>query len=157
MAKAQEEVSKAWNDAQMDLEKKLEKLYPGNIGNTNYAKLARFAKAVLNKEGVADPNKTGAVDETGAPLTRSVAELALEKLGLPIYGEAFVEPGSARKKLFGLVGDQRVPYDQLIETWAKNYLERAPSTVQPSLPPISQENVVKKTNLLKKVGIGANG
>jgi len=147
-AKAQEEAAKVWNTAQMDLEKKLEKLYPGNIGNTNYAKLARFAKAVLNGERISDPKASGAVDETGAPLTKSVAESALEELGFPFAGEAFVEPGKARKSLFGLVGDQRVPYNQLLETWAKNYLQRAPTTVVPQVKAIPAEKAQKADEFL---------
>jgi hypothetical protein len=156
-SKAQEEASKVWNAAQMDLQKKLEKLYPGNFAGTNYAKLSRFAKAVLDDELMKDTGKDIVLDEEGQPLRVLVGQSALEKLGLPPEGDAFTEPGKARKSLFGLIGDQRVPYKELLRTWAKNYLERAPTTVQPTLPAISQENAVKKTNLLKSVGIGANG
>ena len=137
-AKAQEEVAKAWNSAQMDLEKKLEKLYPGNIGNTNYAKLARFAKAVLNKELMEDTGKDIVLDENGQPLRVLVGQAALEKLGLSPEGDAFTEPGKARKNFFG-IGSQIVPNKQLLETWARNYLNRAPVTVAPTQAPISSE------------------
>ena len=137
-AKAQEEVAKAWNSAQMDLEKKLEKLYPGNIGNTNYSKLARFAKAVLNEELMEDTGKDIVLDENGQPLRVLVGQAALEKLGLSPEGDAFTEPGKARKNFFG-IGSQIVPNKQLLETWARNYLKRAPVNVAPTQAPISSE------------------
>ena len=146
-AKAQEEVAKAWNSAQMDLEKKLEKLYPGNIGNTNYAKLARFAKAVLNEELMEDTGKDIVLDENGQPLRVLVGQVALEKLGLPPEGDAFTEPGKARKNFFG-IGSQIVPNKQLLETWARNYLNRAPVTVAPTQAPISSEMNLAIENVL---------
>ena len=137
-AKAQEEVAKAWNSAQMDLEKKLEKLYPGNIGNTNYSKLARFAKAVMNEELMEDTGKDIVLDENGQPLRVLVGQAALEKLGLSPEGDAFTEPGKARINFFG-IGSQIVPNKQLLETWARNYLKRAPVNVAPTQAPISSE------------------
>ena len=146
-----------WNKAQMDLEKALEKAFPGNYEGTNYAKLRRVAKAIVDGERIPDPNPKPAYDESGSNQTISVTEDVLSKIGKPLKGEALVEPGTGRKRLFGLVGDQRVPYDELLKVWAKNYLDRANVTAQPQLPPISQEAAQTKSNLLKSVGLNGNG
>lgn len=130
---------KAWYEAQMDLEKSLEKTFPGNYEGTNYAKLRRVAKAIVDGERIPDPNPKPAYDESGSNQTISVVEDVLSKIGKSLKGEAFVEPGTGRKRLFGLIGDQRVPYDELLKIWAKNYLERSDVMIAPGQRAISAE------------------
>lgn len=145
-AKEAEAINKAWYDAQTELQKKLAKEFPGNFPGTNYSKLRRFAEAVV--KGERQPYRLDNSDEESMI---PVGWVALNKLGLNPGKNAFAEPGNRR------VGPQEVPYDQVLQSWAKNYLGISPVTAQPSLPPISQETAKKKTNLLNSVGIGVNG
>lgn len=145
-AKEAEAINKAWYDAQTELQKKLAKEFPGNFPGTNYSKLRRFAEAVV--KGERQPYRLDNSDEESMI---PVGWVALNKLGLNPGKNAFAEPGNRR------VGPQEVPYDQVLQSWANNYLGIAPVTAQPSLPPISQETAKKKTNLLNSVGIGVNG
>ncbi len=148
-AKEDEERSKAWYDAQIGLQSKLEKELPGNIGNTNYSKLRSFAEAIVNEDFEPEGGAPSMASELGAPYSTSamvpVGMSILNKLGLK--GTAFKEPKTG----------QLVPYKNLLKTWAENYLKEAPITAQPQLAPISQETAKVKTNLLNKVGLKPNG
>ena len=149
-AKAGEQaaVNKAWNDAQLELQSKLEKVIgTGNIGNTNYSKLRAFAQAVVNEDRVPLPYEEG--DEIrAAPL---VWKKALKDMGFDItkaLPKAFTEPGNKRKT--GPFGSQDVPYEQLFKKWAENYLKTAPVTTAPQVPAISNDEAAKSANLLNK-------
>jgi len=142
-AKEDVEINKAWNDAQLDLQSKLEKqIGTGNYPGTNYSKLRRFAEAVkageLSNESAVSPELKG----TEADIPLSVSEAMLRNLRL--QGKAFHEPGNRR------TGTQAVPYNQLLEVWANNFLNQAPVTTHPQIPAIPAELNAIKNELLKK-------
>lgn len=135
-AKEGEKINRAWFDAQKDLQSKLEKeIGTGNIGNTNYSKLRSFAEAVVNGE----TTPTGELGAGGEyRMDVPVGYTVLQKLGLSPDKPAFNEPGNRR------TGTQQVTYDDLLKTWAKNYLGMAPVTVVPQVPALP----AKKANIL---------
>lgn len=157
VSKEQEQINKAWFDAQMDLEKKLQDKFKGNFEidgvPTNYSILRRFAQAVVNDEFVPE-TPTGKDERTG--FVGSTAEM------VPVWYPVLKEQGLLGKTAFRQPGDKRigtedVKYDELIKAWARNYLERSAVTPQPQLTPISQEESKIKSNLLKGVGLNGNG
>jgi len=141
-AKAGEEaaVNKAWNDAQLGLQSKLEKaIGTGNVGNTNYSKLRGFAQAVVNNElAPFTPEGAGPEFETAVP----VGHLILDQLGISPSAVALAEPGNRR------TGTQQVTYDDLLKTWAKNYLGVAPVTAAPQVPAIPAKKASVLDSLL---------
>ncbi len=157
VSKEQEQINKAWFDAQMDLEKKLQDKFRGNFEidgvPTNYSILRRFAQAVVNDEFVPE-TPTRRDERTG--FVGSTAEM------VPVWYPVLKEQGLLGKTAFRQPGDKRigtedVKYDELIKAWARNYLERSAVTPQPQLTPISQEESKIKSNLLKGVGLNGNG
>jgi len=141
-AKEGEKINRAWFDAQKDLQSKLEKeIGTGNIGNTNYSKLRSFAEAVLADE----TTPTGELGTGGEyRMDVPVGFEVLKKIGLKPSQAAFSEPGNRR------TGTQNVTYEDLLKTWAKNYLGTAPVTATPQIPAIPNEEAAKSANLLNK-------
>jgi len=135
-------INQAWNDAQLELQSKLEKVIgTGNIGNTNYSKLRAFAQAVVNEETV----PTGELGTGGDyRMDVPVGYEALQKAGINPNENTFSEPGNRR------TGTQKVSYGDLLKTWAKNYLGIAPVTTAPQVPAISNDEAAKSANLLNK-------
>ena len=147
-AKAGEQaaVNKAWNDAQLELESKLEKVIgTGNIGNTNYSKLRAFAQAVANDERVPLPYNEG----DGVRATPFAWKKALNDMGVDITKKlpaAFTEPGDKRK--MGPFGSQDVPYEQLFKSWAENYLKTSPVTIASQAPALPAKKASVLDSLL---------
>lgn len=163
--KQKREIAQKWYDAQIGLQRQLEKELPGNIElngkPTNYSKLRRFAEAVLNQESIPDevdpnlaanPEYRDVIEKNSSNGSRikTVGADMLQKLGL-LGKKAFSEPYNER------VGSQDVDYNELLKVWAKNYLEQSPTTTHPTVQPISQETQAVKAKLLNSVGIGTNG
>lgn len=139
-------INQAWNDAQLELQSKLEKVIgTGNIGNTNYSKLRAFAQAVVNEDRVPLPYEEG--DEIrAAPL---VWKKALKDMGFDItkaLPKAFTEPGNKRKT--GPFGSQDVPYEQLFKSWAENYLKTSPVTIASQAPALPAKKASVLDSLL---------
>jgi hypothetical protein len=124
-AQAQEASNKAiapaWENAKQDIGSKIAKVVPDKVyPGTSVNQLESFAKAVLKpSENIINNPEYGTI-----PATWEV----LQKAGIPI-GEmmtnrtVFREPGENRR-LLGFLGTQQVGYRELLEEWAKDFLNK---------------------------------
>jgi hypothetical protein len=114
-------IALAWENAKQDIGSKIAKVVPDKVyPGTSVNQLESFAKAVLKpSENIINNPEYGTI-----PATWEV----LQKAGIPI-GEmmtnrtVFREPGENRR-LLGFLGTQQVGYRELLEEWAKDFLNK---------------------------------
>lgn len=153
---ASSEINKAWDDARNELEEKIKKVLPDKANKIGINPLELFAQQVLNgteaRGRSAQPQMLMGAGSGVAPNIVPVWQNVLEDAGLNPFGKVFQEPGEKRKKLFGLLGSQDVSYAELIQDWAKRFLENRGkiSTPLAEKQNISSEERAKGANVLNK-------
>ena len=125
-------VNESWEKARKDLEAKIKKVVPdANFEGTSINQLESFAKSILNRNTDIIQNPTyGTIPSTWE---------TLEQAGIPIIDlltnkTVFREPGEARR-LMGFIGTQQVGYRELLENWAKSFLDKRGSRLPISESP----------------------
>lgn len=116
---AQKAIAPAWEKAKTDIEKQILKVVPDKpLPGTKVNELESFAKAVLNpNENIITHPEYGTIP---------VAWDILNKAGVPMADimtnkTVFRQPGEGRR-LFGVIGTQQVGYQELLQEWAKSFL-----------------------------------
>lgn len=130
------EVNKAWTKAKTDLESKLKTVLPDKPNRLGINPLELFAQQVL--QGVQAQGRSkrpqllmGAGSANAAPNLVPVWQNVLEDIGVNPTEKVFTEPGKGRLKLFETLGTQDVNYSELVQDWAKRFLESR-GLIQPS-------------------------
>lgn len=133
------QINEAWTSAKSDLQKRIEKIVPNKpFEGSNVNQLEAFARAIVNGE------TTTEISPSGEPVLFPVYYPVLGNLGLNPDDPAFEEPGNRR------TGTQKVSNQQLLQNWAKDFLQsRAPQVQQaPTAPNV---NTTSSGNTFKPV------
>lgn len=134
------EVNTAWTKAKTDLESKLKTVLPDKPNRLGINPLELFAKQVL--QGVMAQGRSprpqllmGAGSANAAPNLVPVWQNVLEDIGVNPTQKVFTEPGKGRLKLFETLGTQDVNYAELVQDWAKRFLDQRGKLLPPSQSP----------------------